>query len=350
MSDDLSDIPSQDDIAEYLTNSKHFEENFEIKEFLGQGAFGSVIHVRNKIDSNDYAIKIIALPMESEEELKESAKEARCLSNLNHPNIVQYCTTFIERFSDPESDCYDNYNRSFFTSSKDSGDVSFRPSNDINIIQSWHTNTDKIFSNDDQEIYFCEQSLDHQQIPRSLRGKAALFIQMEFCDNKTLRSLIDRKILYRDLNLIKTLLRQIIDALEYIHSKEVIHRDLKPTNIFLTSENVPKIGDFGLAKSGGIEVSGNRTCSGKVGSPLYIAPEAEEEQIYGFFTDIYSLGVIIFEMVHEPFSTEMERFEALTNIRKYNFRIPEGVFQDEGLEIMTTKMLYHSFKHRPSAK
>ena len=346
----MNDTPSQDDITEYLTNSKHFEENFEIKEFLGQGAFGRVIHVRNKIDSNDYAIKIIALPMESKEKLEESAKEARCLSNLSHPNIVQYCTTFIGRFSDPESDCYDNYNRSSSTSSTDSGDVSFRPSNDIDIIHSWHTNNDKIFSNDDQDIYSCEQNLGHQQIPRSLRGKAALFIQMEFCDNKTLRNLIDGKTLYRNLNLIKTLLRQIIDALEFIHSKEVIHRDLKPTNIFLTSENVPKIGDFGLAKSGGIEVSGNRTHSGKVGTPLYVAPEAEEKPIYGRFTDIYSLGVIIFEMVHEPFSTEMERIEALTNIRKYDFQIPQGVFQDKGLETMTTSMLSHSFESRPSAK
>ena len=347
MNDDLSYIPSQDDIIEYLTNSKHFEENFEIKEFLGQGAFGSVIHVRNKIDSNDYAIKIIALPMESEEELEESAKEARCLSNLSHPNIVQYCTTFIERFSDPESDY-----RRFSTSSTDSGDVSFRPSNDIhiNIIHSWHTNTDEIFSNDGQETYFCEQNLSHQQIPRSLRGKAVLFIQMEFCDNKTLRNLIDRKTLYRNLNLIKTLLRQIIDALEFIHSMEVIHRDLKPSNIFLTSENVPKIGDFGLAKSNGNEVSGKRTYSGKVGTPLYVAPEAEERQIYGCFTDIYSLGVIIFEMVHEPFSTEMERIEALTNIRKHNFQIPQGVFQDKGLETMTTSMLSPRYFCRPSAK
>ena len=336
MSDDLSDITSQDDITEYLTNLKHFEENFEIKEFLGQGAFGRVIHVRNKIDSNDYAIKIIALPMESEEELEESAKEARCLSYLSHPNIVQYSTTFIEHFSDPEN------------SSTDSGDESFRPSNEI--IHSWETNTDEIVTNDDQEISFCEENLGHQEIPRSLRGKVALFILMEFCDNKTLRKLIDGKTLYRNLNLIKTLLRQIIDALEFIHSKEVIHRDLKPTNIFLTSDNVPKIGDFGLAKSGGIEVSGNRTSSGKVGTPLYVAPEAEGKQIYGFFTDIYSLGVIIFEMVHKPFSTEMERIEALTNIRKHNFQIPQEVFQDNGLETMTTSMLSHSFKSRPSAK
>ena len=69
---------------------------------------------------------------------------------------------------------------------------------------------------------------------------------MEFCDNQTLRSAIDND-LYKDVNRVWRMFREIIEGLLHIHSQGMIHRDLKPVNIFLDSSGQVKIGDFGLA-------------------------------------------------------------------------------------------------------
>jgi len=69
----------------------------------------------------------------------------------------------------------------------------------------------------------------------------------------------------------RSLLKQVLDGLEYIHRLGVIHRDLKPANIYLTPEMTIKIGDFGLADN----VHSGRT--GICGTPNYISPEVSED-------------------------------------------------------------------------
>eukprot|EP00971_Amphidinium_carterae_P125509 2486242-Amphidinium_carterae.1 len=73
---------------------------------------------------------------------------------------------------------------------------------------------------------------------------------MEFCDGNTLREVIDRHHggLFRDEALLWKLFRQVLEALSYVHKKGLIHRDVKPTNIFISREDGghAKLGDFGL--------------------------------------------------------------------------------------------------------
>lgn len=75
-----------------------------------------------------------------------------------------------------------------------------------------------------------------------------MYIQMEFCEKSTLRTAIDGG-LYKDEERIWRLFREIIEGLVHIHQQGMIHRDLKPVNIFLDSNDHVKIGDFGLATS-----------------------------------------------------------------------------------------------------
>lgn len=88
-------------------------------------------------------------------------------------------------------------------------------------------------------------------------------------------------------------------AIHFAHEHSVIHRDLKPANVLMTGDGVPKIADFGLAKSlssdSGFGVSGTLTRSGDVlGTPRYMAPEqASPHGLIGPATDIYGLGVIL---------------------------------------------------------
>lgn len=74
-----------------------------------------------------------------------------------------------------------------------------------------------------------------------------MYIQMEFCEKSTLRTAIDSGGLHKDEERLWRLFREIVEGIAHIHQQGMIHRDLKPVNIFLDSNDHVKIGDFGLA-------------------------------------------------------------------------------------------------------
>lgn len=92
------------------------------------------------------------------------------------------------------------------------------------------------------------------------------------------------------------LLEQIAPGLDEAHSKGIVHRDLKPANILFTSNGLPLISDFGIAKFSQGEGS-NVTGSAIIGTPAYMAPEQASGEGVDGRTDIYALGVILYEMV-----------------------------------------------------
>lgn len=82
-------------------------------------------------------------------------------------------------------------------------------------------------------------------------------------------------------------------ALEYMHARKVIHRDIKTQNIFLTGSNTVKIGDFGISKV--LESTGQQAMT-VVGTPYYMAPEACKSEPYTSKSDVWSLGCVLFEL------------------------------------------------------
>jgi serine/threonine protein kinase len=91
--------------------------------------------------------------------------------------------------------------------------------------------------------------------------------------------------------------RQVAQALDYAHSQGIVHRDIKPSNIILTAENKVKLTDFGIAR---IEDSttGYQTKSGEIlGTPNYMAPEQVTGKTVDGRSDLYSLGVILYELI-----------------------------------------------------
>jgi serine/threonine-protein kinase len=100
---------------------------------------------------------------------------------------------------------------------------------------------------------------------------------------------------------------QLAQAMQYAHEHGIVHRDLKPGNVLLTDDGIPKITDFGLAKR--MDEESNLTRTGTVvGTPDYMSPEQAEGRVrsIGPATDIYSLGVILYEMLvgRPPFRDE----------------------------------------------
>jgi eukaryotic-like serine/threonine-protein kinase len=141
------------------------------------------------------------------------------------------------------------------------------------------------------------EKLDHPRIPRILEpGEAngSLFFTMRYIDGETLRTRMRKagRLSVRDALMIA---RDIGGALDHAHGRGVVHRDVKPENIFLASEGAYLI-DFGLAITSDIESSGG---SGTVsGTPEYMSPEqASRDRMEGWRSDFFSLGCVFYEML-----------------------------------------------------
>ncbi len=123
-----------------------------------------------------------------------------------------------------------------------------------------------------------------------------LYLSMEFIDGITLEDKLRKHDGVLSLDYVASVTYQLCDALQYAHDKTIIHRDLKPGNVMLTgarSDNV-KLMDFGLAKA--LDENPSKTLI-ICGTPLYMSPEQIVGDFVNHLSDIYSLGVLIFQLL-----------------------------------------------------
>lgn len=171
--------------------NKKIDINYDSFKLIGYGGFGKVYQVNHKIDGMVYAIKKIKLNLDKLD--NNIFKEVKVLARLNHKNIIRYYNAWIE-YSNNENneDELLDYDSSFSLE-----------------------NTQNSTNNDNKEI----------------ASNLSLYIQMELCE-LTLYDYIKQKGKLNKNNIDK-IMGGLINGIEYLHSNGIIHRDIKPQNIFL---------------------------------------------------------------------------------------------------------------------
>lgn len=122
--------------------------------------------------------------------------------------------------------------------------------------------------------------------------KYMIYIVVEYCENGQFSSLLKGKKISEVSA--KYYFKQIIDGIKFLHSKNILHRDIKPENILVMSDNTLKICDFGFAKCINKLKKSHTIC----GSPLYMAPEIYRKNGYSDLVDVWSIGMILYEMIY----------------------------------------------------
>ncbi|XP_015713051.1 interferon-induced, double-stranded RNA-activated protein kinase isoform X2 [Coturnix japonica] len=210
------------------TVDERFRREYENIEPIGKGGFGNVFKATSRVDERTYAVKRVELIRNVKREVKELAK-------LGHENIVRY--------------------------------------------------------------YYSWEGTDHMIYPDASKNSEipvpCLFIQMELCEQGPLDNWIENNRQNQNYHMMaQDKFLQILKGVDYIHSENLIHRDLKPQNIFLSREGKIKIGDFGLVTSVTYD-----TLTKNRGTRSYMAPEQFGDR-YGKEVDIYALGLIWFEILY----------------------------------------------------
>jgi serine/threonine protein kinase len=385
-------------MPDILGSPSRFEQDFDRLELLGRGAFGDVWRCRHRLDGQEYAVKMIEYRTtiaEAAEVERRVLREAQTWASLNHPNVVRYHNAWVEvdwqslgqqkeqashqlTLQAGKNEVVSVENSVSFGFSEQSDEASEGGVLFIDLEAENKTSSSLVKPQIEepqtpQELDVVAKPL--AAIKPQFHYKATLYIQTELCSRNTLASWISERnaavssnrTSYKELKMwagqAVAIFHQLATALAALHKHNIAHRDLKPANIFFGLDGTVRVGDFGLAKfmsssDGTLAIKETVTDSPKdtsslhtrsIGTPSYASPEQLADPTYGVQTDIYSLGMILAELLC-PVNTQMERANLFQDLR-HGRGVPTATASTFPLaSSLVVAMTHRDAEQRPSAK
>jgi serine/threonine-protein kinase ULK/ATG1 len=195
----------------------------------------------------------------------------------------------------------------------------------------------KYFENEVQIM----KNIEHPNILKLykvIKKDGKIYLILEYCNGGDLSNYIQKKCITFD----NRYFFQILDGLEYLYNNQVLHRDIKPQNILIHNDSI-KISDFGFAKS----FEKSELITTFCGSPLYMAPEILKDRKYSEKSDIWSLGVLLYELLTKEHPYYCSSKVQLWDMAKKNkFIIDFGKIDNLSKRNLVKNLLKYNFNER----
>ena len=190
------------------------------------------------------------------------------------------------------------------------------------------------------------ERLNHPNVMRVFGGEkhSRIYMVMEWCPGRLLRQILDEGRLPQDRAI--RIAIEILKALDYIHSNGVVHRDLKPENIMVDENDHIKLIDFGIAGDTASRRLTYANFTSMLGTPNYIAPEQVKGKRGDGRTDLYSMGVILYEMLTGKLPFTGPTPLAAMNDRLLNHPLPPRV-ADPSVSPQLQEIIYRALERDP---
>ena len=191
------------------------------------------------------------------------------------------------------------------------------------------------------------QALDHPAVMKVFGGDkhSQIYMVMEWVEGRLLRQILDHEKKLPPERAVKIALG-ILGALDYIHSHGIVHRDLKPENIMADGEDHIKLIDFGIAAKAGARRLTFAKLSQIMGTPEYISPEQVKGKRGDARSDIYALGVMLYEMLTGKAPFQGPNPFAIMNDRLLNNPIPPREI-DPTISPQLQEVIYRALERDP---
>jgi serine/threonine-protein kinase len=190
------------------------------------------------------------------------------------------------------------------------------------------------------------EKLNHPRVMRVFGGeeRSRIYMVMEWCEGRLLRQILDEGRMPQERAI--RIAVALLDALEYIHANGVVHRDLKPENIMVDADDNIKLIDFGIASDSAARRLTYANFTATLGTPNYISPEQVKGKRGDGRSDIYSVGVILYEMLtgRQPFSGPTPM--AVMNDRLLNHPMPPTI-ANSSISPQLQEVLYRALERDP---
>jgi len=190
------------------------------------------------------------------------------------------------------------------------------------------------------------EKLNHPKIMRVFgdEKRSRIYMVMEWCEGRLLRQILDDGPMSEDRAI--RIAVNILDALDYIHANGIVHRDLKPENIMVGENDSVKLIDFGIAGDAAARRLTYANFTATIGTPNYISPEQVKGQRGDGRSDIYSMGIILYEMLTAKLPFVGPSPMAAMNERMINHPIPPRV-ANAAISPQLQEVIYRAIERDP---